>query len=104
MNNKAIILEAATEMQANDRWWEEFEYRRGVYWLTCTGELNPIYNYLTETSVEFRRKPKTITMTMLEPLAVTALGTSYSFNVKFRTEQDRDAALAAIRKAMEATK
>lgn len=96
---KAVVLDAAQEMQTNDEWWLQFDRNVGGEWLACTEQSNPLtWSHL---STRFRRKPKTITVTMPVPFTITEYASSFEALIAFKTKEDRDTALVAIREAME---
>lgn len=97
-NQKAIVLEAAQLYQTDDKFWREFEVYRAHHWKNCTGDINPLVNY--PSFMQFRRKPKTITVTMPVPTQIW-ISSNERLVLSFSKSGGRDAALAAIREAME---
>jgi hypothetical protein len=100
----AVILDAAQEMQHNDEWWLEFEWMRKTLcdiWTVCCEEINPLSKIL-DSGYQFRRKAKTITVTMPVPENLhTHNYLDNALGITFKTDADREAALAAIRQAVE---
>lgn len=98
---KAVVLDAAQEMQGNDTWWECFEWKREweSVFSQCSQYINPVMHY-DDHSFIFRRKPKTITVTMPVPHYTIEGGAGEWLSLRFLKEADRDKALAAIRKEM----
>ncbi len=100
MTDKAIILDYAQEMQTNDEPWREFEYMGpGGCWVTCVAACNPLYTYHNKV-FQFRRKPKTITVTMPVPIRSIVIGVCDSIHLEFNNTSQRDTALKAIHDAM----
>lgn len=96
---KAVILDAAQEMQHNDKWWREFEYESiNAGWCECTKDFNPLRHV---SITNFRRRPKTITVTMpLPELAIKSHENHDSLYVVYKNEKAANTALAAIREAV----
>jgi hypothetical protein len=98
---KAVVLDAAQEMQHNEEWWEEFEFKEVMSgWKLCTPTENPIDRF--SQGWIFRRRPKTITVTMPVPIQVL-VGSNGDLVISFNdslSNADSVTALAAIREAM----
>ncbi len=95
---KAVILDYATELQGNDAPWREFEVLDEGKWVTCVALMNPLTHW---QHFLFRRKPRTITVTMptvwsAEPVLMN----NCALVLGLFCEADRDKALAAIRGVM----
>jgi len=100
---KQIILDCAQEMQHNETWWKQFEFRyREDDWEICNESANPLAR-VNHRYYEFRRRPRTITVTIPRINNGWALGVE-RLTLHFTTEADRDTALAAIRSEMEKVK
>lgn len=101
---KAIVLDAAQEMQRNENWYKCFEYRRSgdSEWITCTEVYNPLRGNDWGMWV-FRRRDNTITVTI--PLPISALQWSslqdWAFTLKFDTKENCDKALTAVKAALQ---
>lgn len=103
-DNRKITLDYVTEWQTNDEAWLLFELSFMGVWRTCGPCTNPI-NFPGTGTPEFRRKPRTITVTMPVPNFVSpSVHVVSNLVTEYATEADRDAALAAIREAMEIEK
>jgi len=63
---KQIILDYAQELQHNDEPWEQFQFDTNEGWKNCTPTENPVVRY-DRPAWTFRRRPKTITVTMKMP-------------------------------------
>jgi len=98
---RKVILDYATELQTNDEPWREFECKTNGKWFECTHRLNPLVN--ADSQIIFRRRPKTITVTIPVPSKINEVG-RYTLPVYYETREERDTALAAIRAEMEQMK
>jgi hypothetical protein len=97
-----VILDAAQEMQTNERWWEEFEFKyQDQEYGTCSKDTNPL-EIFSCSLYTFRRRPATITVTI--PMPRGAIEDKAGVYIGYKLQADRDTALAAIREAMEAVK
>lgn len=95
---KAVVLDYVTEWQTNDDPWFLFEWlRNNGRWCQCSKVFNPLC--VREKAI-FRRKPRTITVTMPVPAHVTEIGDACGFYVYFTEPPIKDTAVAAIREAM----
>ena len=102
---KAVVLDYVTEWQTDDEAWCKFEYQvlgdpaYNPTWIGCCKFYNPIRFPQNMFVYEFRRKPRTITVTM--PVHI-----DYWFEVgnrvvfEYENAVDANKALAAIREAM----
>ena len=96
--DKQVILDYATELQTNDEPWAEFEWlQNSLKWIPCSKTFNPLYCHAEY--YEFRRKPKTITVTMPVLFDVPEPDGMYLV-LQFKSDADTNTALAAIREAM----
>lgn len=97
---KAVVLDAAQEMQHNDTWWEMFEYKSGPEhsWLTCDATRNPLT--WSHTPAIFRRKPRTITVTIPVPAGIYDLQHPLDILLTLGHTEEKKKVLAAIREAM----
>jgi hypothetical protein len=101
---RKVILDYATELQTNDEPWRKFEYynqKTMPYhseWLPCSKHFQPLNTY----DITFRRRPKTITVTMpVPPWSMPSMNEDAAIYLRFKSGQDAVTALAAIRAAME---
>jgi len=101
---KAVILDYAQELQTNDEPWLQFEFKSGTgEWTYCCIGCNPL-TYSAMEGFNFRRRPKTITVTLPVPTRVIGpvLEDKYlCIHAYFADSADRDTALAAIRAEMQ---
>ncbi len=95
---KKVVLDYAAELQNNDQPWWRFEWLLDSgSWDSCTERVNP----LTIQQLTFRRKPKTITVTMPVPSNIEISDINpHCAKLLFKTVMDCDTALAAIREAI----
>jgi len=100
---KAVILEYAQELQHNDKPWQEFEWaakEATFYWRPCSSSFYPLVHH-DSGNWAFRRKPRTITVTMPVPKSIVPTAICNTFIcIELKTVAERDTALAAIREAI----
>lgn len=98
---RKVILDYATELQSNDEPWREFEcaYSNCV-WTYCGEDINPIQQ-ASNPAWRFRRRPKTITVTMPVPIDLHSYPGGCCLNIQFASTAVREEALAAIQEAMQ---
>jgi len=102
---KQVILDAATEMQVNEKWWEEFEFRyQDQEYSMCSKDTNPL-EIFSCSLYTFRRRPKTITVTMPVPeRAKKSVEHADALYIVYKDDETATAALTAIRAKMERNK